>query len=115
MTVDPNLFKKQLKWGGVIALIFYLDSSIENNIASKHVRYVDGCVVRATTREEPHKVAAVTLKTESGEKLVLVTRNYSKIYDLNNYIGKCFHFSFYKHSFLIPDIGRSWMIDYQML
>gem|GEM_PF-6722631 len=35
MKVDPNLFRKQLKWGG-ITLIFYVDSCIEHNIASKH-------------------------------------------------------------------------------
>lgn len=102
---------------GIITLvilipIYILDGFIESNISKNNIYSVHGCLSKAEITSDKSGINSVQIIADNSEDIGFATYDRNIIKKINSNPG-CYQFYFYKHSFLLPNIGRKWLVKYQ--
>lgn len=109
---------KPLKQGlitlAVLVPIYLLDHIVEQQVSMKVVDKIHGCMLNAEITSDKSGINSVSIKDDANNKIGFATYDRNIINRLRNEIGSCYDFAFYRHSFLIPNVGRRWIIGYEL-
>ena len=80
------------------------------NIYQKNVFEIAGCVHRSTAKTNKSGIYGVVIQSQ-GEEETLATYDGILARRMRNNIDECFSFTVYRHSFIVPNIGRLWLVE----
>ena len=94
----------------VVIFIFVSDELSREYISKKNVFEIAGCVHRSTAKTNKPRIYGVVIQSH-GEEETLATYDGILFRRMRNNIDECFSFTVYRHSFIIPNIGRLWLVE----
>lgn len=99
----------------VLIPIYVLDYVIEDQVSKNTVKTIQGCIVDAEINTSKSGINSIGIEDEQGSDIQFATYDRNIIVQFGGERGTCYRFLYYRHSFLIPNIGRKWFVGYEPL
>ncbi|WP_062262052.1 hypothetical protein [Endozoicomonas arenosclerae] len=104
-----NELRKWIKPVLIVSLIFLLDELSKEYISKKNEIEIVGCIRSSTAKTGKSGIYGIVVESQ-GKEETLATYDKLLAKKMKNNVGECFHFTVFRHSFWIPNIGTTWIV-----